>query len=117
MRIMPRTRNTLTPMIGLSLAALVAGSLITLAVLAQRVTLDVPMGVEIQPRRSSSTSQPPPLVVAGGEAPEPRERPEPRTRAGEIEDQVLPLRISRAAAPAPDRKSKGNGGRKPGKPQ
>lgn len=90
-------------MIGLSLAALVAGSLITLAVLAQRVTLDSPVGVqEIQPRRSSTSEPAPPLVVANEAPPSAPERDRPRRdRAGEvIEDQVLPLRISRAATPA-----------------
>jgi hypothetical protein len=103
-------------MIGLSLAALVAGSLITLAVLAQRVTLDIPIGVEeIQPRRANTTTEGPPLVVAQN-APEPPSRRQPRRGGGGgpvIEDQVLPLRISQPATPARGADRKGGSDRGP----
>lgn len=107
MRAMGRTRNTLTPMIGLSLAALVAGSLITLAVLAQRVSLNVPLANPVLPRPPASAASPPPLVV---ENPPPATVDElPRRRDADVPvDRVLPLRIARPAVPAePSGRDKG----------
>ena len=116
MRAMGRTRNTLTPMIGLSLAALVAGSLVTLAVLAQRVSLDIPLATPVLPRPPQSAASPPPLVV---ENPPPALAEDlPRQDADVPVDRVLPLRIARPATPAkPDPKPNRDKGKKgPDKP-
>ena len=82
-------------MIGLSLAALVAGSLVTLAVLAQRVTLQGSAASPIVPR-PPRTENSAPLVIGSGAATDPRPREE---AAGEEPvDRVLPLRVEKAPA-------------------
>ena len=103
----------MTPLIGLSLAALVAGSLITLAVLAQRVTLETPQsGGEVQPRTTTTSGEAPPLVIANEPPPpEPEDRQQrPPTETG---DQVLPLRISQPAVPADNGPKKPKDGDRP----
>ena len=119
MRTMGRTRNTLTPMIGLSLAALVAGSLVTLAVLAQRVSLDVPLANPVMPHQTRAGATAPPLVV---ENPPPADVDDlPRQRDVDFDlppDRVLPLRIAAPAAPGGRKPAKGpDGDGKPQKPK
>src|SRR5687768_14026352 len=99
MRTMGRTRNTLTPMIGLSLAALVAGSLVSLAVLAQRVSLNAPYPDPVTPMAPQGGAAAPPVVVENPPPDSARELD--RDRDLDVPpDRVLPLRIARAAAPA-----------------
>lgn len=85
--------RALTPVIGFSLAVVVAGSLVALALLAQRVSLpgasSAPVSLE-QTRASSGR----PLVV-GGTDNSAGER-DSTTKERVVEDRVLPMRISRA---------------------
>ena len=86
----------LTPVIGFSLAVVVAGSLVALALLAQRVSLPGASSAPVSLEQTSSASGQP--LVVGGTGDATRDRRSTTKTEGAVEDvqdRVLPMRISR----------------------
>ncbi len=88
----PGSRAGLTPIIGLGLAAIVAGSLVMLSVLAQRVSLESPLPEPVQPRRLSTAPVPGVSIPSDGVPARERERRRP-----------LPITVAIAEEPSPAR--------------
>ena len=80
-------------MIGFSLAAVVAGSLVALTMMAQRVSLTGATAGPVAPHEVSSAPGDP--LVIGAARPAPPERSSKRIKASEVKDQVLGTRTSR----------------------